>query len=66
MFEELAFAGLLFSPLVVFMPIAFALSWVTRIVLHQTGLYSRLWKAAWFEVSLYVCYLAFVIYLLGS
>ncbi|WP_456294774.1 DUF1656 domain-containing protein [Vibrio sp. AK197] len=66
MFEELAFGGLLFSPLVIFMPIAFLLSWGTRVVLHKTGLYSRVWKVAWFEVGLYVCYLALVIYLLGS
>ncbi len=66
MFEELAFSGLLFSPLVVFMPLAFLLSWSTRFVLHKSGLYAKLWKAPWFEVSLYVCYLALVIYLFGS
>ncbi len=66
MFEELAFGGLLFSPLVVFMPLAFILSWITRLCLHKTGLYNQLWKAAWFEVSLYVCYLALIIHLLGS
>lgn len=66
MFEELAFGGLLFSPLVVFMPVAFVLSWGTRLVLHKSGLYNNLWKAPWFEVSLYVCYLALVIYLFGS
>ncbi|MCG9699477.1 DUF1656 domain-containing protein [Vibrio parahaemolyticus] len=48
------------------MPLAFLLSWSTRFVLHKSGLYAKLWKAPWFEVSLYVCYLALVIYLFGS
>ncbi|MBJ7552576.1 DUF1656 domain-containing protein [Marinomonas ostreistagni] len=66
MFKELAFGGLLFSPLVLFAPLAFILSLVTRFVLYKTGLYSKIWRVAWFEVGLYVCYLALVVYLLGS
>ena len=66
MFEEVALGGLLFSPLVLFAPLAFVLSWITRVVLYKTGLYAKIWRAAWFEVGLYVCYLALVVYLLGS
>ncbi|WP_076497328.1 DUF1656 domain-containing protein [Shewanella morhuae] len=66
MLKELAFNGLLFSPLIIFIPLAFLLSCITRLVLYQTGLYHRLWRSAWFEVGLFICYLAFVIYLLGS
>lgn len=66
MFQELALAGLLFSPLVLFAPLAFLLSWLTRVMLYKTGLYLKIWRVAWFEVGLYVCYLALVVYLLGS
>lgn len=66
MFEELALGGLLFSPLVVFVPLAFLFSFITRIILTKAGVYHRIWKVAWFEVSLYICYLALIIYLLGS
>lgn len=66
MFEELALGGLLFSPLVVFAPMAFILSSLTRFVLHKTGIYHLLWKAAWFEVGLFVCYLAIVVHYFGS
>ncbi len=66
MLEELALGGLLFSPLVIFAPMAFILSWITRLVLHKSGYYQKIWKVAWFEVSLYVCYLAIIVYLLGS
>ncbi|QXO15439.1 MULTISPECIES: DUF1656 domain-containing protein [Vibrio] len=66
MFEELALGGLLFSPLVMFAPMAFALSCVSRLVLHKTGVYQKLWKVAWFEVGLFVCYLAIIIHFFGS
>lgn len=66
MFEEVALGGLLFSPLVLFAPLAFVLSWITRVIFYKTGLYAKIWRAAWFEVGLYVCYLALVVYLLGS
>lgn len=66
MFEEVALGGLLFSPLVLFAPLAFVLSWITRVIFYKTGLYAKIWRAAWFEVGLFVCYLALVVYLLGS
>ncbi len=65
MFEEIAFGGMLFSPLVVLVPIAFLLSVITRVVLYQTGWYQRVWRPAWFEVALFVCYLAGVVFIAG-
>ncbi|QJR81099.1 DUF1656 domain-containing protein [Alteromonas pelagimontana] len=62
MFEELALGGLLFSPLVVMIPIAFAMSVATRLILYKTGLYRTLWKASWFEVALFICYLTLVVW----
>ncbi|MBM6552199.1 DUF1656 domain-containing protein [Marinomonas ostreistagni] len=66
MFQELALGGLLFSPLVLFALLAFGLSWLTRLALYKTGLYLKIWRVAWFEVGLYVCYLALVVFWLGS
>ncbi|MCW8108146.1 DUF1656 domain-containing protein [Alteromonas ponticola] len=63
MFQELALGGMLFSPLLLMMPLAFLMSVITRIVIYQTGVYRQLWKPAWVEVSLYICYLAVVVWL---
>ena len=66
MFQELALGGLLFSPLILFALLAFILSWGTRFFLYKSGLYLKVWRVAWFEVGLYVCYLALVVFLFGS
>ncbi|AXR08222.1 DUF1656 domain-containing protein [Salinimonas sediminis] len=66
MFEEVALGGMLFSPLVVLIPIAFLLSVITRLGLYKTDLYQRIWRPAWFEVALFVCYLAAVVFIAGS
>ncbi|MCH1924303.1 DUF1656 domain-containing protein [Shewanella sp. C32] len=66
MLEEISFGGLLFSPLVLFAPIALVLSFVTRSVLYRSGLYQKIWKPAWFEIGLFVSYLALVVYILGK
>ena len=66
MFEEIAFGGLLLSPLVVLIPLTFLCSVITRLVLYKTGLYLRIWKPAWFEVSLFICYLATVVFIAGG
>lgn len=65
MFEEVALGGLLLSPLVVLVPLAFLLSVMTRLVLYKTNLYSRIWKPAWFEVAMFICYLAAVVFVAG-
>ncbi|QSX34504.1 DUF1656 domain-containing protein [Shewanella avicenniae] len=66
MLEELSFGGLLFSPLLIYIPVAFVMSFVTRQVLYRSGLYQRVWKVAWFETGLYICYLAVVVNILGN
>ncbi|MDC0610700.1 DUF1656 domain-containing protein [Vibrio sp.] len=65
MFQEIAIGGLLFSPLVLFIPMALILSYLMRLVMYKTGLYSRFWKPAWIEVSLFVFILFFIIRILG-
>ena len=66
MLHELGFGGMLFSPLMVLVPMAFVLSAVTRLVLHRLDLRRHIWKPAWFDVAAFVCYLAIVVYLFGS
>jgi len=62
MLHELDIGGLLFSPLVVFIPLAFVLTWATRWVLHSFNLRQFLWKEAWFNVGLFVCYLTGILF----
>lgn len=66
MLHELGFGGMLFSPLMMLMPIAFILSAVTRLVLHRLDLRRYIWKEAWFDVATFVCYLAIIVYLFGD
>lgn len=66
MLHEIALGGLLISPLVLFALGAFLLTMTTRIALHKFALRQRIWKDAWFDVSLFVCYLALFIYLIGN
>ncbi|MEI8621088.1 DUF1656 domain-containing protein [Pseudoalteromonas sp. B129b] len=39
---------------------------MTRFALHRLDWHDRIWKVAWFEVSLFVCYLALAVYLYQS
>ncbi len=64
MLHELALGGLLFSPLVVFAFCAFLLTMATRLLLFKLALRQHIWKDAWFDVSLFVCYLALLVYCL--
>ncbi|EKE75981.1 DUF1656 domain-containing protein [Gallaecimonas xiamenensis] len=66
MLHELALGGLLFSPLVVFALLALLMALATRLLLHKLALGKWIWKDAWFDVSLFVCYLALAVYLLGD
>ncbi|WP_421849699.1 DUF1656 domain-containing protein [Marinomonas sp.] len=66
MLHVVVFGGLEFSPLVVYFPIAFILAALTRFSLHRLGWHDRIWKVSWFEVSLFVCYLALTVYVLGG
>lgn len=66
MLHELSFGGVLFSPLMALAPMAFILTALTRQVLHHVNLRRYIWKAAWFEVALFVCYMAAIVYLFGD
>ncbi|OEY65900.1 DUF1656 domain-containing protein [Marinobacter sp. X15-166B] len=66
MLHELSFGGVLISPLLALVPMAFILTALTRQVLHYLDWRRHIWKAAWFEVGLLVCYLAAIVYLFGN
>lgn len=57
---------MLFSPLVVLVPLAFILAAATRLALHHLELRRYIWKEAWFDVAMFVCYLAAIVYLFGN
>ncbi|MDW6094835.1 DUF1656 domain-containing protein [Vibrio rhizosphaerae] len=66
MLHEIPFLGLLFSPLVVYIPLAIGITYLIRIVLFHTGLYGKLWKPAWMLVSLFVCILSLTVKFYGA
>jgi hypothetical protein len=66
MLHELSFGGMLFSPLVLLVPVALLMSAVTRLALHYLDWRRYIWKEAWFDVGVFVCYLAAMIYLFGN
>ncbi|MGO1692580.1 MAG: DUF1656 domain-containing protein [Marinobacter sp.] len=66
MLHEMSIGGMLFSPFVVLVPVAFILAAATRLCLHYAGLRRYIWKEAWFDVAIFVCYLAAIVYLFGD
>lgn len=60
MLHEMGIGGLLFSPLVVMILVAFLLCLAIRQVLHQLGWRRYLWREAWFDAGLFVCFLALI------
>ncbi|MBQ0832369.1 MAG: DUF1656 domain-containing protein [Marinobacter sp.] len=66
MLYEMSIGGMLFSPFVVLVPVAFILTAATRLALHYLGLRHYIWKEAWFDVAVFVCYLAAIVYLFGD
>ncbi|WP_221795341.1 DUF1656 domain-containing protein [Oceanobacter mangrovi] len=65
MLHEFSFAGMLFSPMVVFVPIAFLLYWLTQWLMHKFNLRQWIWKPAWFDLSMLVCYIGLVVWIGG-
>ena len=66
MLHEMSIGGMLFSPFVVLVPMAFILAAATRLALHHLSLRRYIWKEAWFDVAVFVCYLAAIVYLFGD
>ncbi|WP_235862123.1 DUF1656 domain-containing protein [Vibrio spartinae] len=50
----------------VYIPFALGITYLIRIVLFRTGLYTKIWKPAWMLVSLFVCILSLSITLYGA
>ena len=66
MLHEMNIGGMLFSPFVVLVPLAFIMAAIIRGLLHYTGLRRHIWKKAWFDVAVFVCCLAAIVYLFGN
>ena len=66
MMQAVVLGGLEFSPLVIYFPIAFIFSALTRFILHLLDWHDKIWKVAWFEISIFICYLALTVYLLSG
>ncbi|MBB1423655.1 DUF1656 domain-containing protein [Pseudoalteromonas sp. SG43-7] len=66
MHHTVVIGGLEFSPLVIYFPMAFILTALTRFILHRLDWHDRIWKVAWFEVSLFMCFLALSVFLLSG
>ena len=63
--QELPLAGLLFSPFILFVLVSFVLTLVTHSLIYRLALSRWIWRDAWFDVSLFVCYLALTVWILG-
>jgi len=72
MLTEISFNGMLFSPLAVYIPIALVLTVVVRRLLHFANMHFQLWKKealwneAWFDISLFIVFLALTIAITGK
>ncbi len=65
MLTELSFAGMLFSPLVVCIPLALFLTASTRYAVHRLDMLHWLWSEAWFDIALFISFLALAVALAG-
>ncbi len=63
--HEISIGGLLFSPLIMFILISMLLTLATRYLIHSLSLTGWIWRGAWFDVSLFFCFLALSIAILG-
>ncbi|QPI64910.1 DUF1656 domain-containing protein [Vreelandella venusta] len=52
--QEIAFGGILLSPLLIYALLGFIVTLVTRTLLHWVLGQHTLWYAAWFDLSLFV------------
>ncbi|HQT66217.1 MAG: hypothetical protein B7Z78_06000 [Rhodospirillales bacterium 20-60-12] len=63
MFSEAHFAGILFAPIVLYGLIAAVIFVPIRYWLGRTGFLQWLWHTSLFELSLYICICALVIFI---
>jgi hypothetical protein len=63
MFSEAHYGGILFAPIVLYCILGMLIFVPVRYVLGRIGLLQWLWHAALFELSLYVCITAIIIFL---
>ncbi|MCG8394994.1 MAG: DUF1656 domain-containing protein [Pseudomonadales bacterium] len=56
--HEIPIGGLLISPMVLFVLVSLLLTLLTYLLLRKLGWHRRVWKGAWFYVSLFICFVA--------
>lgn len=65
MLHEYTLAGLYFSPMALFSVLALIITLMTRKILTIMKLRQRVWAGAWFDISVYLIYLAATVYFIG-
>lgn len=65
MLHEYSLAGLYFSPMALFSMLALISTLITRKILTALKLRQLVWAGAWFDLSVYMIYLAATVYFIG-
>jgi len=65
MLHEYSLAGLYFSPMALFSMLALISTLITRKILTVLKLRQLVWAGAWFDLSVYMIYLAATVYFIG-
>ncbi|WP_213315791.1 DUF1656 domain-containing protein [Klebsiella aerogenes] len=65
MLHEYSLVGLYFSPMALFSMLALISTLITRKILTALKLRQLVWAGAWFDLSVYMIYLAATVYFIG-
>ena len=70
MLTEISFAGMLFSPLVLCIPVALLLTWLARRLMHRLSIHHPFWNQifwneAWLDISLFILFLVLTVSVTG-
>ncbi len=63
--HEMPVGGLLVSPMVLFVLLALTCTALSWLALRQLGWHRQVWKAPWFYLSLFICFLALTLRVLS-
>ncbi|OHV09703.1 DUF1656 domain-containing protein [Kushneria phosphatilytica] len=66
MLHEMSLGGIFYSPMLIFVLISLVVAALLRTLIHKSVLSRLVWQEAWFDVSLFVCVLAVVTYVLTT
>lgn len=66
MLKEFAVGDLLFTPMAIFIVIAFIATFLTHLIIPERLVTEFLFPRAWLNIFLFICYLALFMYYLGA